>query len=100
MEHITHGVTRILDNNEICLKRRTGVEALETEKAQLAAQVAAITQEPTQKSKDIRKYQVEETVVLSRVRELMDHSGEVVNKAHIYDHLIETADPSSAQQTL
>jgi hypothetical protein len=39
-------------------------------------------------------------VELSRVRELVGHPGEVVNKAHLYDQLMETVDPSSARQTL
>ena len=76
------------------------VEALETEKAQLIAQVAAMTQELTQKSKEIRKYQAEQTVKLSRVRELVGHPGEVVNKAHLFDQLMESANSSSSRQTL
>jgi hypothetical protein len=39
-------------------------------------------------------------MVLNRVRELVGHPGEIVNKAHLYDQLMETADPSSARQTL
>jgi hypothetical protein len=69
------------------------VEALEMEKAQLAAQVAAMTRELTQKSKEIRRYKAEQTVVLSKVRELVGHPGEVVNKAYLYDQLVESADP-------
>ena len=38
-------------------------------------------------------------MVQSRVRELVGHPGEVVNKAHLYDQLMESADPSSARQT-
>jgi hypothetical protein len=38
--------------------------------------------------------------VLSRVRELVSHPGEVVNKAHLYDQLMEAVDPASARQTL
>ena len=37
---------------------------------------------------------------LSRVREWVGHPGEVVNKAHLYDQLMESADPSAARQTL
>ena len=47
-----------------------------------------------------RKYQAEQAVVLNRVWELVGHLGEVVNKAHLYDQLMESADPSFAQQTL
>jgi hypothetical protein len=76
------------------------VEALENEKAQLAAQVEAMTRELTQKNEEIRRYKAEQTVVLSKVRELVGHPGEVVNKAHLYDQLLESADPASTRQTL
>jgi hypothetical protein len=76
------------------------VDALEIEMVQLAAHVATMTQELTQKSEEIRKYQAEQTVVLSRVRELVGHPAEVVNKVHLYDQLMESVDPSSARQTL
>ena len=79
---------------------RLKMQALETEKAQLVAQVVAMTQELTQKSEEIRKYQAEHAVVLSRVPELVGHQREVVNKAHLYDQLMESTDPSSARQTL
>lgn len=59
-----------------------------------------MTQELTQKSKEIKNYQVEQTAVLSKVRELVGHSEEIVNKAHLYDQLMESVDPSSARQTL
>ena len=108
MEHITRGVNRALGNcgpgnilRELAKRTdRKQVEALETEKAQLAAQVAAMTRELAQKSEEIRKYEAEQTVVLSRVRQLVGHPGEIVNKAHLYDQLMESADPSSARQTL
>ena len=108
MEHITRGVNRALGNcgpgnilRELAKRTdRKQVEALETEKAQLAAQVAAMTRELAQKSEEIRKFQAEQAAVLSRVRELVGHPGEIVNKAHLYDQLMESADPSSARQTL
>ena len=59
-----------------------------------------MTQELTQKSKEIKNYQVEQTAVLSKVRELVGHLEEIVNKAHLYDQLMESVDPSSARQTL
>lgn len=59
-----------------------------------------MTQKLTQKSKEIRKYQAEQTVILNRVRELVGHPGKIVNKAHLYNQLMESADLSSAQQTL
>jgi hypothetical protein len=76
------------------------VEALENNKAQLAAQVEAMTRELTQKSEEIRRYKAEQTVVLSKVRELVGHLGDVVNKAYLYDQLLESTDPASARQTL
>jgi hypothetical protein len=39
-------------------------------------------------------------MVLSRVWELVGHPGEIVNKAHLYDQLMEAAAPSFARQTL
>jgi hypothetical protein len=81
-------------------KDRLKVDTLETENAQLAAHVAAMTRELTPKSEEIQRYQAEQTVVLSRVRELLGHPGEVVNKAYLYDQLMESADPASARQTL
>ena len=108
MEHITQGVNRALDNcgpgnilREVAKRvDQKEIEKLETEKAQLAAQVAAMTQELSQKSEEIRKYLAEQTVVVSRIRELVGHPGEVVNKAHLYDRMMESAGPSSTGQTL
>ena len=58
MEHITQGVNRALDNcgpgnilREVAKRAdQKEIEKLETEKAQLAAQVAAMTQELSQKT--------------------------------------------------
>jgi hypothetical protein len=75
------------------------VEALENEKAQLTAQVEAMTRDLTRKSEEIRRYKAEQTVVQSKVRELVGHPGDVVNKAHLYDQLLKSADPASAWQT-
>ena len=101
MEHITRGVNKALGNcgpGNILreLPKRTDrkqVETLKTEKTHLAAQVAAMTRELAQKSEEIRKYQAKQAVVLSQVRKLVGHPGEVVNKAHLYDQLMESADP-------
>ena len=79
---------------------RSKLEALQTEKVQLAAQATTMMQELTQKSEEVQKYQAEHTVVLSRIWEPVGHAGEIVNKAHLYDQLMESADPSSARQTL
>jgi len=59
--------------------------------------VEAMTRELTQKSEEIRRYKAEQTVVLSKVQELVGQPGEVVNKAHLYDQLLESADPASAR---
>lgn len=108
LEHITRGVSQNLDNygprnifRELSKRTdQTKVEALEMEKAQLAAQVAAMTLDLTQKSEEIRKYHAEQTMVLSRIRELVGDPGEVVNKMHLYDQLMESADLSSAREIL
>jgi hypothetical protein len=59
-----------------------------------------MTHDLTKKSEEIQKYQAEQTVVLGRVRELVGHPAEIVNKAHLYNQLMESADSSSARQTL
>ena len=59
-----------------------------------------MTQELSQKSKEIWRYHAEHVVVFSRIRELVGHPGEVINKAHLYDRMMESADPTSARQTL
>ena len=108
MKHITWGVNRALDIygpgnilRELAKRAdRKEIEKLETEKAQLVAQVAAMTQEPSQKSEEIRRYHAEQTVVFSWIWQLVEHSGEFVNKAHHYDRMMESSYPSSARQTL
>lgn len=108
LEHITHGVSRALDNCGLKnilweLAKKTDplkVDALETEKAQLAAQVATMTPELAQKSEEIRRYKAEQTIVMNRVQDLVGNPGEVVNKVHLYDKLMETAEFSSSQPTL
>ena len=64
---------------------RKEIKKLESEKAQLAAHVAAMTQELSQKSEEIRKYNAKQAVVFSDMWELVGHPGEIVNKAHLYD---------------
>jgi hypothetical protein len=53
-----------------------------------------------QKNEEIRKYHAEHTVVFNQIRELVGHPGEVVNKARLYDQLVESGDPTSARQTI
>ena len=59
-----------------------------------------MTQDLTQKNEEIRKYQAEQALILSQIRELVGHPRVVFNKAHLYDQLMKSVDPSSAQQTL
>lgn len=102
------GVNMALDNyrprniiRELAKKTaRSKMDPLETEKAQLTVQVTTMTQEFVQNSEEIRCYQAEQTVVLNRIQDLVENLGEIVNKAHLYNKLMETAEPSSARQTL
>ena len=101
-------MSRALDNcgpgnilRELAKKTdQSKVDALETEKAHLIAQVAAMTLELAQKTEEIRCYHAEQAVVINRVREFIGYPGEIVNKAHLYDKLMETMEPSSAKQIL
>ena len=68
--------------------------------AHLQAQRASMADELVQKSKEIRKYHAEQTVIFGRIRELVGHPGEIVNKARLYDQLVESDDPVSARQTI
>ena len=43
---------------------------------------------------------MEHAVVFNQNRELVGHPGEVVNKAHFYDWMMESRDPVSASKTL
>ena len=95
MEHITRGTNMALDNcgpenilRELAKKAdRKEIEQLRMEKAQLAVQVAAMTQELSQKSEEIWKYHAKQAVVFNQIRELVGHLGEIVNKAHLYDRI-------------
>ena len=70
------------------------------ENAHLHAQLAAMSEELGQKSEEIRKCHAEQTVVFSRIRELIGYPGEIVNKARLYNQLVEIGDPASASQTI
>jgi hypothetical protein len=52
------------------------------------------------KEKEIRKYHAEQTVVFTQIQELIGHPGKIVNKARLYDQLVESGDPVSARQTI
>ena len=115
LEHITRGANQTLDNygpgNILweLVKRadrkeldqmRKGLDQVKTENAHLYAQVAAMAQELSQKSEKIWKYHAEQAVVFSRVRELVGHPGEIVNKAQLYDQQVESGELASARQTI
>lgn len=76
------------------------MNALETEKAQLATHEATMTQELAQKSEEIQCYKAEQTVVLNRVWDLIGNPNNIVNKAHVYYKVMETAGPSTTRETL
>ena len=108
LEHIVRGANHALDDcgpgnilRELAKRAdRKELEQARTENAHLAAQVAAMTQELSQKSEEIRKYHAEQAVLFSRIRELVGHPAEIVNKAHLYDRMMESAEPASARQIL
>ena len=39
-------------------------------------------------------------MVFTRIRELIGHPGEIVNKARLYDQLVESGEPVFAWQTI
>ena len=55
------------------------------ENVHLQAQMASMADELVQKSEEIRKYHVEQTVIFGRIRELVGHLSEIANKARLYD---------------
>ena len=99
--HISRGVSRALGNcgpGNILWKvakvtDRSKTQAVETEKAQLVVHVATMMHELTQKSEEIQKYHAEQVVALSPG--IHGSSGEIIDKAHLYDQLMQSAEPSS-----
>ena len=73
---------------------------MKTENAHLNAQVAAMAQELSQKSEEIRKYHAEQAVVFNRIWELVGHPGEIVNKARLYNQLVESGEAASARKSI
>ena len=73
---------------------------MKTENAHLNAHVTTMAQELSKKSEEIRKYHVEHAVVFSRIWELVGHPGEIINKARLYDELVESGEPASTRQTI
>ena len=68
------------------------LEQTKTKNAHLPAQVTALTQELSGKSEEIRKYHAEQVVVFSQIWKLVGHPGEIINKAHLYDQLMESGE--------
>ena len=112
LEHITRGANQTLDNcrPKNILRELTKradrkeldqinkeLDELKTENGHLNTQVAAMAQELSEKSEDIRKYHAEHAVVFSRIRELVGHPNETVNKARLYDQLVESGELASAR---
>jgi len=53
-----------------------------------------------QKNEEIQHYKAERTVVLNQIQGLVRNESKIVNKAHLYDKLMETSETSSTWQTL
>ena len=115
LKHITRGANQALDNcgpgnilQELTKRAdwkeldqmKKEIDKVKTENAHLNAQVAAMAQELSHKSKEIRKYHAEPTLVFSRIQELVGHPGETVNKALMYDQLMESGELAFARQTI
>ena len=108
LEHIARGANQALDNcgpgnilQELAKETdRKELEQVKTENAHLTAQVAAMAQELSQKNEEIRKYHAEQALVFSRIREMVGHPAEIVNKAHLYDRMMASGEPASAKQAL
>jgi hypothetical protein len=115
LEHITKGASVALGgcgpgNILWEIAKRTDRKELEqvkkeldqakTDNAHLHVQMASMAEELGQKSEEIRKYHAEHTVVFTQIRELIGHPGKIVNKARLYDQLVEFGDPVFARQTI
>jgi hypothetical protein len=98
LEHITKGASLALGscgpgnilrelakraNRKELDQAKRELEQVRTENAHLHAQVVAMSEELGQKSEEIQKYHAAQTVVFSRIRELVGHPGEIVNKARL-----------------
>jgi hypothetical protein len=108
LEHITKGASVTLGGcgpKNILRKiakrtNRKEMDQVKTDNAHLHAQMASMAEKLGQKSEEIRKYHAEQTVVFARIWELIGHSGKIVNKARLYDQLVESGEPVSARQTI
>ena len=115
LEHITRGANLALGGcgpgnilREIAKKAdrkeldqaQKELDQARMDNAHLHAQMAAMSEELVHKSEEIRKYHAEQTVIFGRIRELVGHPGEIVNKARMYDQLVESGDPVFARHTI
>ena len=73
---------------------------MKTQNAQLTAHVATLTQELSQTSEEVWKYHAKHALVFSRIRKLVGPPREIVNKAHLYDRMMESGELASARKTL
>ena len=62
--------------------------------------MAAMSEKLGQKSEEIQKYHAEQTVIFGRIRELIGHPSKIVNKARLYNQLVESGDLVFARQTI
>ena len=92
--NIIREITKRADRKELEQAKRE-LDQAQLENAHLHAQMASMVDELVQKSKEIRKYHAEQTVIYGRIRELVGHPGEIANKARLYDQLVESGDPVS-----
>ena len=97
--NIIREIVKRADQKELEQAKREFDQA-RLDNAHLQAQMASMADELVQKSEEIRKYHAEQTLIFGWIRELMGHPGEIVNKARLYDQLVESNDPVSARQTI
>ena len=108
LEHIARGANQALDNcgpgnilQELAKRAdRQELKQVKSKNAHLTAQVAAMAQELSQKSEEIRKYHAEQAVVFNRIREMVVHPAEIINKARLYDRMMASGEVASAKQAL
>jgi hypothetical protein len=94
--NILREIAKRADRKELDQVKRELNQA-KTENAHLHAQMASMSEEQGQKSEEIQKYHAEQTVVFTRIREFIGHPGKIVNKARLYDQLVESEEPVSAR---
>ncbi len=80
-ENILRELAKRADRKELDQAKRE-LEQVKTENAHLNAQVSSMAQKLSRKSEEIRKYQAEHAVILSRVWELVGvHLGETFTRS-------------------